>query len=207
MKAADIMTSEVITISSAAPVAVAIAQMRKHQVRSLIVERHHEEDAYGIVTETDIVSKVVAYGQDPQQMRVYEIMTKPCIVVNPDLQVEYVARLLTQANIHIAPVIEKKLLGVISISDILTKADFAERPQATVWEQRIQTAIAQARSTCHSYGVTTQKCRQAWETVEKLQAEAAHQRSQRLEQTALEAYSEEYPEVKEAWLYDVWCSG
>ncbi len=41
-----------------------------------------------MVTETDIIYKVAAFGYYPKEMRVYEIMTKPCIVVNPELGVE-----------------------------------------------------------------------------------------------------------------------
>ena len=74
--------------------------------------------------------KVAAHGKDPKQMRVYEIMTKPCIVVNPQLGVEYVARLFANTRIRRAPVIKGKLLGVISITDILSKSDFVEKPKS-----------------------------------------------------------------------------
>ena len=49
-------------------------------------------------------------------------MTKPCIVVNPDLSVEHVARLFAQYHIRRAPVIKEKLLGIVSVSDILHRA-------------------------------------------------------------------------------------
>ena len=66
--------------------------MKEKGLRALIVEPRHDADPYGMVTETDIIYKVAAYGHDPKQMRVYEIMTKPCVVVSPELGVEYVAR-------------------------------------------------------------------------------------------------------------------
>jgi predicted transcriptional regulator len=83
-----------------------------------------------MITETDIVYKVGAYGKDSKQVRVYEIMTKPCIVVNPELGVEYVARLFANTGIRRAPVIKDKLLGIISITDILRKSDFVENPKS-----------------------------------------------------------------------------
>jgi CBS domain-containing protein len=89
MKAADIMTSEVVTIRGSATVAEATQLMKQRNLRALIVDRRHEEDAFGIVTATDVIYKVTAYGLDPKTVQVYEIMTKPCIVVNPELQVEY----------------------------------------------------------------------------------------------------------------------
>jgi len=122
LKAKDIMTTEVVTIEPSATVAEAVALMKEKGLRALIVERTNEEDAYGIVTETDIVYKVVAQGLSPQSVLVREIMTKPCIVVNPDLSVENVARLFAMTGIRRAPVIRERLLGVISVTDIIPKA-------------------------------------------------------------------------------------
>jgi CBS domain pair. len=59
-KAKDIMTTEVVWIQSSATVKEAINLMKETGLRALIVERRNEEDAYGIVTETDIVYKVIA---------------------------------------------------------------------------------------------------------------------------------------------------
>ena len=131
MRAEEIMIRDVVTISGSATVADAVKLMKERGLRSLIVERRTESDPYGIVTETDIVYKVAAYGNDPKQMRVFEIMTKPCIVVPPELGVEYVARLFANTKIRRAPVIKGDLLGIISISDILRKSDFVEKPKSS----------------------------------------------------------------------------
>lgn len=131
MKVEEIMTKEVVTIRGSATVAEAVALMKEKGLRALIVEPRNETDPYGLVTETDIVYKVVAFGHDPQKMRVYEIMTKPCIVVNPELGAEYLARLFAQTRIRRAPVIqEAKLLGIVSVTDILRKSDFVEKPKS-----------------------------------------------------------------------------
>ncbi len=130
MQAREIMTKDVVTISGSATIAEAVKLMKDKDLRALIVERRSDSDPYGIVTETDIVYKVAAFGHDPKKMRVYEIMTKPCVVVNPDLGVEYVARLFANTRIRRAPVVKGKLLGVISISDILNKSDFVEKPKS-----------------------------------------------------------------------------
>ncbi|MEL6136314.1 MAG: CBS domain-containing protein [Cyanobacteria bacterium J06628_6] len=130
MRAQEIMTADVVTISGSATVADAVKLMKDKGLRALIVERRTEEDPYGMVTETDIIYKVAAYGHDPKTLRVYEIMTKPCIVVPPELGVEYVARLFAQTRIRRAPVVRGRLLGVISITDILRKSDFVEKPKS-----------------------------------------------------------------------------
>jgi CBS domain-containing protein len=129
MKAEDIMTKEVVTIRGSATVADAVKLMKDKGLRALVVEPRTEQDPYGMITETDIVYKVAAHGHDPKQMHVYEVMTKPCVVVNPELGVEYVARLFAMTHIRRAPVIKGKLLGIISVSDILRKSDFVEKPK------------------------------------------------------------------------------
>lgn len=202
MKAQDIMTTDVVTIRGSATVAEAVKLMNDMCLRALIVERRHEQDAYGIVTETDIIYKVAAYGTDPKTVRVYEIMTKPCIVVNPDLGVEYVARLFANTGSRRAPVIKDKLLGIISVTDILTKGDFVEKPKALVLADQIENAVQEARSICAEKGPTSKECAAAWDIVEELQAEAAHQKAERLLKTAFDEYCEENPEAAEARVYD-----
>ena len=202
MNAADIMTKEVITIKGSATVAEAVSLMKTHGLRALIVERRTNEDAYGIVTETDVVYKVTAFGTDPKTMRVYEIMTKPCIVVNPELSVEYVARLFAQTRIRVAPVIKGELLGIISTSDILNKGDFVEQPKANVLEEMIQEALTNARRVCAEKGASTHECAAAWDIVEELQAEAAHQRNEKPKVNYFEEYCQENPNAFEARMYD-----
>lgn len=203
MKAQDIMTKDVVTIRGSATVAEAVKLMKEKGLRALVVARRHDEDAYGIVTETDIVYKVTAYGTDPKKMRVFEIMTKPCIVVNPDLGVEYVARLFANSGIRRAPVIKGDLLGIISITDILTKSDFVEQPKSVLFEEQIQKAVEEARAICAEKGPTSKECAAAWDAVEELQAEASHQRAMKPTATAFEEYCQENPEAAEARMYDV----
>lgn len=130
MQAKEIMTKDVVTVSGSATISDAVATMKAKGLRALIVEPRYHGDPYGIVTETDVVYKVAAHGLDPKKMHVYEIMTKPCLVVNPELGAEYVARLFANTHIRRAPVIQKGLLGIISISDILRKSDFVENPKS-----------------------------------------------------------------------------
>ncbi|OKH18821.1 hypothetical protein NIES593_21730 [Hydrococcus rivularis NIES-593] len=203
MKAADIMTTEVVTIRGAATVAEAVKLMKEKSLRALIVDRRHDEDAYGMLTETDIVYNVTAYGIDPKQVRVCDIMTKPCIVINPDLQVEYVARLFAKTGIRRAPVIKDKLLGIVSVTDILQKSNFVEQPKTTKLEQEIQKAIAHARAICAEKGATSPDCAAAWDIVEELQAEVAHQKAEKLSKTAFDEYCQEFPEALEARMYEV----
>jgi CBS domain-containing protein len=204
-KASDIMTKDVATIRSSATVAEAVRLLRARDWKALVVDRRHEQDAYGIITESDIVYKVIAYGKDPSRVRVYEVMTKPCIVVNPDLGLEYVARLFADHNLQRAPVIQGELLGIISLVDILANSNFLEQPHTILLEQQLQDEIKQARAVCDHKGIRSKECAAAWDAIEELQAEIAHQRAEKVVKTALEEYCDEYPEAK--GIYDTWCSG
>jgi CBS domain-containing protein len=203
LKAADVMTKDVATIRSSATVAEAVKLMRARDWRALIVDRRHEQDAYGIISESDIVYKVIAYGKDPGKVRVYEVMTKPCIAINPDLGLEYVARLFADYHLHRAPVIQGELLGIISLTDILAHSKFLELPRTIVLEQQLQEEIQQARTICNQKGIRSEECAAAWDVVEELQSEIAHQRAEKIDKTAFEDYCDEYPEALEARLYDL----
>ena len=122
LRARDIMSTDLATTLPELTAQDAAALMRHHGVRSLLVEKESDDDAYGIVTYADIVDKVLAYGFDPAEVRVDEIMTKPLIVVNPSLKVEMIARLFAQNNISHAPVIEDhKVIGMVSMTDLITE--------------------------------------------------------------------------------------
>jgi CBS domain-containing protein len=122
LRAQDIMHIEVATILDDATVMEAASQMRLEGVRSLIIEPHDRDDPYGIITYSDIVKQVLSAEKDPSTVRVYEIMTKPAIVVHPSMQVKYIARLFHQTGIGHVPVIDcGTLLGVVSMTDLITE--------------------------------------------------------------------------------------
>jgi CBS domain-containing protein len=122
LRAKDIMQVEVASVAAETTVAQAALRMKREGVRSLIVERADPGDAYGIVTYSDIVSKVLAWGMDPAEVTVEEIMVKPLVVINPNLKVEHVARLFAQTGIGHAPVISgQRLVGIISKTDLIVE--------------------------------------------------------------------------------------
>ena len=122
LRARDIMQTEVATVLPELTVQDAAALMRHQGVRSLVVEKESEDDAYGLITYADIVTKVLAQGFDPAEIRVDEVMTKPLIVVNPSLKVEMIARLFAQHRVGHAPVIEDhRLVGIVSMTDLVVE--------------------------------------------------------------------------------------
>ena len=122
-KAQEVMTKEVVTIDGSATVAEAVAKMRDRKVSSLVVERRAVEDAYGMLTRKDVVAKVVSPGKKLSEVKVYEIMTKPLVMVSPGLELKYCARLMAMAGIRRAPVFDgKEIIGILSNTDIFHAA-------------------------------------------------------------------------------------
>jgi len=118
--AKDLMTTEVVMIDGSATVREAIDLMKSEGVRCLIVDRRGAEDAYGIVTQRDIVYEVAAWSRDPEEIRVHEIMTKPLVVINKDLDIRHVARLMANVGLSRAPVIfDERVQGIVSVTDII----------------------------------------------------------------------------------------
>jgi len=122
-KAQDVMTKEVITISGSASVAEAVRKMRERKVSSLIVERRSPDDAFGIITRKDVVTKVVSPGKKFSEVKVHEIMTKPLVMMSPGLELKYCARLMAMTGIRRAPVFDgKEIVGILSNTDIFHAA-------------------------------------------------------------------------------------
>lgn len=120
--ARDIMQTEVATVLAELSVQDAAALMRHQGVRSLVVEKETDDDAYGLITYADIVTKVLAHGFDPAEVRVDEVMTKPLIVVNASMKVEMIARLFAHHKVGHAPVIEDhRLVGIVSMTDLVVE--------------------------------------------------------------------------------------
>jgi len=98
----------------------AAAKMRSENVPSLLVKKRHIDDAWGIVVVQDFIKGVIIPGRSPSAVSVYEIMTKPIITVQADMDIRYVARLLYRSGIRRAPVEDGgELIGMISLSSLI----------------------------------------------------------------------------------------
>jgi CBS domain-containing protein len=119
-KVRDIMQRQVATIDGIATVREALQLMRERRIKSLVVNRRHRDDAYGIITLYDIVNKVITQNRPMDKTNVYEVMSKPLITVAEGLQVKYAARLMSQFDVKRALIIENgELVGIVSMQDIV----------------------------------------------------------------------------------------
>ncbi|RME80156.1 MAG: CBS domain-containing protein [Methanobacteriota archaeon] len=118
IKVSDVMKSNVIVIPAGAPVVEAAKLMSKHSIGSVVVIE--ENEARGIVTERDIIRKVVASNKQAT-VEVSKIMSSPLIVSSPDITVEEAAKIMNKHGIKRLPLIDDKgyIVGIITENDIL----------------------------------------------------------------------------------------
>ena len=118
--AKDVMTKKVFLVDGMATAKEAVGMMRIEKVESLIVKKRDPRDAYGIVNVHDIIEGVMIKDKTSEEVNIFEIMTKPLISVPADMDIRYVARLLVNIGIRMAPVEENgEYIGMISLSDLI----------------------------------------------------------------------------------------
>ena len=117
LKVEDVMVKEVITIDEHSTVKEAAEVMNKFEIGCLIAVRKGK--AMGIVTERDLLKRVVAEAKDATKTEVKDIMSSPLVVVEPNTDLEEAVKLMFQMKIKKLPVVDgKRLVGLISLTDI-----------------------------------------------------------------------------------------
>ena len=118
----DVMKPDFDMIDGKLTVKDALQTMRHVDTKSLLVNKRHDDDEYGMVLLSDIAKQVLAKDRAPERVNIYEIMSKPVISVDPDMDIRYCARMFEQFGLSRAPVIENgKVLGVVSFTDMVLK--------------------------------------------------------------------------------------
>jgi len=114
------MTIKVVFIDGMATAKEAVEIMRLEKVEALIVKKRDPLDAYGFIGIYDLIKNVIIPDKTSEEVNVFEIMTKPAISIPADMDVNYVARLLIQVGLRVAPVEENgEYIGMVSLSDII----------------------------------------------------------------------------------------
>lgn len=116
----DVMHKQVISIPDYATVKDAAVKMLKEDVSSLVVVR--DNMAIGLITDRDIVLRIVANGKDPEMVLVREVMSTPMNAVLYNSKIEDAVTLMLKHKIKKLPVIDEKnnLVGILTYSDLVT---------------------------------------------------------------------------------------
>lgn len=115
----EIMTSPVVTVVASMPAEDALHLMRARHIHSVIVEPDRPGGAYGIMTQRDLLKKIVAADRPLLSVTVGDLASSPLITVSPDTPIKQASIIMLDANIRRAVVMkEGKLVGIVSDTDI-----------------------------------------------------------------------------------------
>jgi len=122
LRVGDVMTKSVIVVPFGRTILDVAKLMKKNSIGSVIVVEDKEgKHAKGIITERDIVYKILAKGMDPYKIGVEDVMSKPLRVVKPDTTIEDAAKAMRENKIKRLPVVndDNELIGIMSEADIM----------------------------------------------------------------------------------------
>jgi len=116
----DIMTPKLIVAKADMTVHEISKLMNKHRIGGMPVVDNNKK-LIGMITERDIILKVIAKDKKPSKVRIKDIMTSPAkLIANPQDDITYFAKKMSKLDIARAPVaIDGKLVGFITNRDIL----------------------------------------------------------------------------------------
>jgi len=119
LKVEDVMVGDVITVEVEATVRQAVDLMNKNEIGCLVVV-DEEEKPVGIVTERDLLKRVLAKRKDPVRVKVMQIMSKPLVTGTPHMDIEAAARLMFKKKIKKLPIVENgRLVGLVTLTDLV----------------------------------------------------------------------------------------
>jgi CBS domain-containing protein len=117
LRVEDIMVKEVVTIDEDLTVKEAAEIMNKFEIGCVIGVRKGK--AMGILTERDVLKRIVAEGKDASKTKVRDAMTSPLVIAEPGMDLAEAVKMMFQMKIKKLPVVDgKRLVGLVSLTDI-----------------------------------------------------------------------------------------
>ena len=118
----DVMKTSFGTINGNATIMDALDEMKRLDTAVLVVKKRNEHDEYGLILVTEIARQVLARDMAPSRMNVYEVMTKPAVCVDPDMDIRYCSRLMSSLNlVRVLVVKDNELLGTVNPRALVLK--------------------------------------------------------------------------------------
>jgi CBS domain-containing protein len=116
-KVKDVMITNVVTVDVGVNIRQAVDRMNNHEIGCLVVlEKGHFA---GILTERDVLRRVVAKARNPEKTLVGDVMSKPLTVVDPEASLEEAVKLMFEKQVKKLTVVkDKKLVGLVTMTDI-----------------------------------------------------------------------------------------
>jgi CBS domain-containing protein len=132
MQIKDVMTSNPTTCEPQASVVDAAKVMAQEDVGS--IPTVEGDRLVGVVTDRDIVIRVVAEGRDPQSVTVGDVASRDLVTVSPDEELDRALQLMAENQVRRLPVVDgDKLVGIVAQRDVALQG--ADRETGQVVEQ------------------------------------------------------------------------
>jgi len=123
-KVGEVMRTSLHIVDGLSSVRSAIREMERLKVSSLVIDRRHEGDEYGVLTMQDIAAHVIAENRSAERTSVYQVMTKPALTLSAEMNVRYAIRLLVRLGMTRALVTRNDALaGLVTLRDLVIGHD------------------------------------------------------------------------------------
>ena len=119
---ADVMTPSPVVIDGLATVQDAVNLMESNGISSLVIDRRHKGDEYGLISVSDIARRIIGESKSLERSSVYEVMEKPVLTISSTMDIKYAIRLLTKFSLSRALVTEfGEMVGFVSLRDMTVR--------------------------------------------------------------------------------------
>ena len=116
-KIRDLMVKKVITLQAHASVHGAVKLMNENKIGSLVIVRNGE--TVGILTERDMLERVLEKCKNPKETHVFEVMTSHVITGTPEMEIPEATSLMFKNKVKKLPIVERdKLVGMVTLTDV-----------------------------------------------------------------------------------------
>lgn len=116
----DIMSKDVRVVRTDTTVKEVVATMNKFNIGSIIVVQG--DRPVGIITERDILRRLVEQSLAPEVLTARQVMTSPVMTINENATIEEAAKFMVNKKVKKLPVMDNgRLVGIVTFTDIVTK--------------------------------------------------------------------------------------
>lgn len=117
-KVKDVMVRKVRTANSEETILDATEIMNQYEIGCMVITENGKP--VGIMTERDILKRVVSERRDPAKTKLYEVMSKPLVTVKPHITITSAARIMIKQKIKKLLVTnDGQLIGILSLTDLI----------------------------------------------------------------------------------------
>lgn len=118
----DVMTPDPVTLKAQAPVVEAAKKMKERDIGAVIVL--DGDEVCGVVTDRDLVVRVIADGRDPRGVRLHDVCSRELASVSPDDDLTRAGKLMRERAVRRLPVVENgRPVGILSMGDLAVERD------------------------------------------------------------------------------------